>query len=85
MKLLHRKLACYFTSIFAIAAILPQIIIADTPKPFGAVPNARQIEWFHRKQQVFIHFGINTFTISLTKSVAKIAMISTLHQCLGPC
>lgn len=31
------------------------------PEPFGLTPNERQIEWFHREQQAFIHFGPNTF------------------------
>lgn len=62
MKLLYRNFACYFASVLAMATILPLVANADAPKPFGAVPNARQIEWFHREQQVFIHFGINTFT-----------------------
>ncbi len=31
------------------------------PAPFGLTPNSRQIEWFHREFQAFIHFGPNTF------------------------
>ncbi|MBN1758955.1 MAG: hypothetical protein JW863_11585 [Chitinispirillaceae bacterium] len=47
------------------------IIIAGTgslraevapPEPVGLTPNERQIEWYHREQQAFIHFNMNTFT-----------------------
>jgi alpha-L-fucosidase len=45
----------------AAAILLPLVARAQAPAPFGAVPNARQIEWYHREAQVFIHFGVNTF------------------------
>ncbi|MBE7176720.1 MAG: alpha-L-fucosidase [Mucilaginibacter polytrichastri] len=32
------------------------------PKPFGAVPDARQIAWHEMEQNAFIHFTVNTFT-----------------------
>ena len=32
------------------------------PEPIGPVPNARQIEWYHREMIAFFHFGMNTFT-----------------------
>lgn len=31
------------------------------PTPVGPVPNARQIEWYHRGIIAFFHFGMNTF------------------------
>lgn len=31
-------------------------------KPFGAVPNERQMEWYGRERTIFFHFGMNTFT-----------------------
>ncbi|WP_217371892.1 alpha-L-fucosidase [Spirosoma rhododendri] len=31
------------------------------PVPVGPVPNARQIEWYHREMIAFFHFGMNTF------------------------
>ncbi|MBN1760582.1 MAG: hypothetical protein JW863_19800, partial [Chitinispirillaceae bacterium] len=46
----------------AAATLLPLVARAQAPAPFGAIPNARQIEWYHREAQVFIHFGVNTFT-----------------------
>src|SRR5213595_871655 len=33
----------------------------QAPKPEGPVPNARQIEWYHRGIIAFFHFGMNTF------------------------
>ena len=45
----------------AAATLLPLVAQAQAPTPFGPVPNARQIEWFHREAQVFLHFGVNTF------------------------
>ncbi|MBN1577687.1 MAG: alpha-L-fucosidase [Chitinispirillaceae bacterium] len=32
------------------------------PSPLGPVPNAKQIEWYHREVTVFLHFNMNTFT-----------------------
>lgn len=31
-------------------------------KPYGAVPNKRQMEWYGRERTIFFHFGMNTFT-----------------------
>lgn len=31
-------------------------------KPYGAVPNENQLEWYRRERTVFFHFGMNTFT-----------------------
>ena len=31
------------------------------PVPSGPVPNARQMEWYHREIIAFVHFGMNTF------------------------
>ena len=31
-------------------------------KPYGAVPNERQMEWYGRGRTIFFHFGMNTFT-----------------------
>jgi len=48
-----------------VAAIccLPFAAGAQTaPLPVGPVPNARQIEWYHREMIAFFHFGMNTFT-----------------------
>jgi alpha-L-fucosidase len=43
--------------IFAFPAVHAQ----TPPTAFGLTPNNRQIEWYHREQQAFIHFGPNTF------------------------
>jgi len=41
----------------------PLIAIAQqAPSPLGPIPNARQIEWYHREIIAFFHFGMNTFT-----------------------
>lgn len=46
-----------------IAAFAPLTVSAQTaPVPVGPVPNARQIEWYHREIIAFFHFGMNTFT-----------------------
>jgi alpha-L-fucosidase len=64
MKSLLRNTAFYSAAIYAVTSILPMVAQAQAPKPFGAVPNARQIEWFHRERQALLHFGMNTFTNS---------------------
>src|ERR1051325_2865535 len=52
---------------FAFMAVAGSFIPFSThaqqaPKPVGPVPNARQIEWYHREIIAFFHFGMNTFT-----------------------
>ena len=31
-------------------------------KPYGALPNENQMEWYKRERTIFFHFGMNTFT-----------------------
>ena len=34
----------------------------DAPRPFGAIPNARQLAWQEMGMYAFLHFTVNTFT-----------------------
>lgn len=34
----------------------------NTPKPFGAVPSRRQLDWHRLETYCFVHFTVNTFT-----------------------
>jgi len=61
MKSFLRNTGYFSAAILAVATILPLVAYAQAPAPFGAVPSARQVEWFHREAQVFLHFGVNTF------------------------
>ena len=51
-------------SILTVATALPVsgVFAQVAPTAYGKVPNARQIEWYHREMQMFVHFGMNTFT-----------------------
>jgi alpha-L-fucosidase len=61
MKSFPKNAGRYCVAVLAAATLFPLATRAQAPTPFGAVPNARQIEWFHREAQVFLHFGVNTF------------------------
>jgi alpha-L-fucosidase len=40
---------------------LGRMTVGGGPKPWGALPTARQVAWHKRKMYGFIHFAINTF------------------------
>ena len=48
-------------TLLAAAAALP-LRAADPPKPYGAVPSARQLRWHAMETNAFLHFTVNTFT-----------------------
>jgi alpha-L-fucosidase len=50
---------------------VPNIFAVEPPAPFGPVPNARQIEWYHREVMAFFHFGINTFEDNVNEGNGK--------------
>jgi len=53
----------YQAFIVAACSLIPLSMYAQpAPTPVGPVPNARQIEWYHREIIAFFHFGMNTFT-----------------------
>jgi alpha-L-fucosidase len=64
MKSFLKTLIRCGTMTLVATTLLPLVAQAQAPTPFGAVPNARQIEWFHRERQVLLPFGMNTFTNS---------------------
>jgi alpha-L-fucosidase len=61
MKSFLKNAGRYCLAALTAATLLPLVARAQAPTPFGAVPNARQIEWFHRERQIMLHFGVNTF------------------------
>lgn len=44
---------------------------SQAPTPVGPIPNARQVEWYHREVQAFFHFGINTFGDNVNEGDGK--------------
>ncbi len=51
-------------TIFTIIVCTPIVTAAriETPRPMGAVPTRSQIEWQRGETNLFLHFGVNTFT-----------------------
>ena len=62
MKSFFKNAGRCCTVALAAATLLPLVARAQAPTPFGAVPNARQIEWYHRERENFLHFNMATFT-----------------------
>jgi alpha-L-fucosidase len=60
----RKKITVFLGAVHLAAAGACATAFAQTgaPVPFGLTPNERQIEWYHREQQAFIHFNMNTFT-----------------------
>jgi alpha-L-fucosidase len=59
----------YKTPIFLLGSafillLTPLYSLASPPSPINPVPNAKQIEWYHREVMIFFHFNMNTFTSS---------------------
>jgi len=51
-----------FNLILFLALLLSADLFSQAPPaPYGPVPNARQVEWYHREMIAFFHFGINTY------------------------
>jgi len=48
----------------AAVVLLPLLLPAQqtTPGSVRPIPNAKQVEWYHREIFAFFHFGMNTFT-----------------------
>lgn len=59
----HRNIFTFIVAaIWCNLLLLPLPSPAQAPSPVGPVPNAKQIEWYHREVMVFLHFNMNTFT-----------------------
>jgi alpha-L-fucosidase len=60
-----------FWRLALVAAVGWSASAGEPPAPHGPVPNARQIEWYHREVMVFFHFGINTFENNVNEGDGK--------------
>ena len=47
-------------TLLAMSAI--STVAIQPPRPIGATPSPRQLEWHKMRYYAFIHFGMNTFT-----------------------
>lgn len=54
---LYKKLFCVITS----SLLLTNIYSQDAPKPYGAIPSARQLAWQEKEMYVIMHFTPTTF------------------------
>jgi alpha-L-fucosidase len=63
MLIYSKKIFRFFLFAVSVFMFMPLINMyaANPPAPVGPVPSDRQVEWYHREQMGFIHFGINTF------------------------
>ncbi|MBN2035477.1 MAG: alpha-L-fucosidase [Chitinispirillaceae bacterium] len=59
---IHRHCCILVAAVFSLGAILPCISLGQAPPPVEPVPNAKQLEWYHRELMAFFHFNMNTFT-----------------------
>ena len=57
MKLFRFSLL--MVSLFAVTILNAQ---KTAPKPYGAVPTQRQLNWQEMERYCFLHFTVNTFT-----------------------
>jgi alpha-L-fucosidase len=53
--------AFFMSAFLMVIFAFPAVHAQTPPTAFGLTPNSRQIEWYHREQQAFVHFGPNTF------------------------
>lgn len=64
--MLHRKLLyagkVLFIALFLSGIIADATVYAQTaPAPYGLTPSTRQVEWFSRERQAFVHFSLGTY------------------------
>lgn len=51
-----------FCTLLLLTSCLPWSAAQNSPKPYGALPTLKQIDWHQMELTAFIHFNMNTFT-----------------------
>lgn len=58
-------------SLALVATMGGAVSAVEPPAPYGPVPTAKQMEWYHREIIAFFHFGINTFGTNVNEGDGK--------------
>lgn len=59
---MKKSITLFCVTFVTIASLCAQKTKVESPKPYGAIPTAAQLQWHEMEMYAFVHFSINTFT-----------------------